>query len=276
MASRCRGSDGSRHAALEDPRSFRGAGTKSCCAGSRASAWRGARPTPFRAALVPRLLTAARAKAAQHWCRQPGTRFEHALSQQPQCALRVSPALGAQLGPQVRERPRASAPRRGVAQIPVVHERQRQRSRRELVPRADGRERWGSAQVWSRPDRCSWLVLPGKCPGRPDLRPRLASPLGQSAFEKEVDGAWHSGRARADPRRDRVLAAAGYRVLRVAEQNVPSALPQVVARIRAAIQEGRGHCPGWPNFFFLVEFGLPGLASALPLNSTGIFDSCAN
>ncbi len=53
----------------------------------------------------------------------------------------------------------------------------------------------------------------------------------------EVDGSWHCGRSRADARRDRVLAAAGYRVLRVAEQEVLSALPQVVARIRVAIEE---------------------------------------
>ena len=53
----------------------------------------------------------------------------------------------------------------------------------------------------------------------------------------EVDGAWHSGRVRADARRDRVLASAGYRVLRVAEQDVLSALAQVVARIRQAIEE---------------------------------------
>jgi very-short-patch-repair endonuclease len=55
----------------------------------------------------------------------------------------------------------------------------------------------------------------------------------------EVDGGWHSGRSRADARRDRMLVAAGYRVLRVAEQDVLSALPQVVARIRAAIEEAR-------------------------------------
>jgi len=51
----------------------------------------------------------------------------------------------------------------------------------------------------------------------------------------EVDGGSHVARARADARRDRVLAAAGYRVLRVSEQDVLSALPQVVARIRAAV-----------------------------------------
>jgi len=52
----------------------------------------------------------------------------------------------------------------------------------------------------------------------------------------EVDGGWHCARVRADARRDRVLAAAGYQVLRVAEQDVLSAPVQVVARIRAAIE----------------------------------------
>ncbi len=42
---------------------------------------------------------------------------------------------------------------------------------------------------------------------------------------------------RHDTRRDRVLAAAGYRVLRVAEHQVLSALPHVLARIREAIEE---------------------------------------
>lgn len=36
---------------------------------------------------------------------------------------------------------------------------------------------------------------------------------------------------------DRTLASAGYRLLRMAEEEVLSALPQVVARIRAAIEE---------------------------------------
>ena len=53
----------------------------------------------------------------------------------------------------------------------------------------------------------------------------------------EVDGGSHSGRVRADARRDRVLAVAGYRVLRVSEREVLTALPQVVARIRAALAE---------------------------------------
>jgi len=51
----------------------------------------------------------------------------------------------------------------------------------------------------------------------------------------EVDGPSHSGRARADARGDRVIMAAGYRVLRVSEQEVLSSLPTVVARIRAAL-----------------------------------------
>ncbi len=52
----------------------------------------------------------------------------------------------------------------------------------------------------------------------------------------EVDGGWHTGRSRADARRDRILAASGYQVLRVGEQDVLSGLPQVLARIRAAIK----------------------------------------
>lgn len=51
----------------------------------------------------------------------------------------------------------------------------------------------------------------------------------------EVDGAWHAGSTRRDARRDRVLASTGYRTLRVTETQVVSALPQVVARVRAAI-----------------------------------------
>ena len=52
----------------------------------------------------------------------------------------------------------------------------------------------------------------------------------------EVDGEWHGSRASADARRDRVLAAAGYRVLRLSAERVLSALPEVVASIRAAVE----------------------------------------
>ena len=54
----------------------------------------------------------------------------------------------------------------------------------------------------------------------------------------EVDGPWHERRVAADQRRDRVLAAAGYRVLRVSAEEVVSSLTAVVGRIRAAA--GRG------------------------------------
>jgi very-short-patch-repair endonuclease len=53
----------------------------------------------------------------------------------------------------------------------------------------------------------------------------------------EVDGPWHARRTHRDARRDRVLTFAGYRILRVTEHQVLSALPKVVARIRAAIVE---------------------------------------
>jgi len=47
----------------------------------------------------------------------------------------------------------------------------------------------------------------------------------------EVDGGWHSNRVRRDARRERVLRAAGYRVLRVTADEVLHALPDVVGRI---------------------------------------------
>ena len=52
----------------------------------------------------------------------------------------------------------------------------------------------------------------------------------------EVDGPWHAARAAADRRRDRVLSGAGYRVLRVAADEVLHSLPAVPARITAAVQ----------------------------------------
>lgn len=50
----------------------------------------------------------------------------------------------------------------------------------------------------------------------------------------EVDGGYHSERARADARRERELKAAGYRVLRIATENVVHALPSVLRVIMAA------------------------------------------
>jgi very-short-patch-repair endonuclease len=47
----------------------------------------------------------------------------------------------------------------------------------------------------------------------------------------EVDGGSHQGRQRRDAARDRVLARLGWRVLRVAENEVFSELDVVVARI---------------------------------------------
>jgi very-short-patch-repair endonuclease len=52
----------------------------------------------------------------------------------------------------------------------------------------------------------------------------------------EVDGAWHAPRAAADRRRDRTLAAAGYRILRVSAERVLTSLPEVLACIRAAVR----------------------------------------
>ncbi len=51
----------------------------------------------------------------------------------------------------------------------------------------------------------------------------------------EIDGSWHHGRAAADRRRDRVLARAGFRVLRFSNRSVETALPAVLAAVRAAL-----------------------------------------
>lgn len=54
----------------------------------------------------------------------------------------------------------------------------------------------------------------------------------------EVDGGYHAGRRQADERRDRWLARAGYRVLRVDADVVMNRLPVAVARILAALEGG--------------------------------------
>jgi very-short-patch-repair endonuclease len=54
----------------------------------------------------------------------------------------------------------------------------------------------------------------------------------------EVDGSWHSNRAQRDARRERVLCAAGYRVLHVTGDEVLHSLPTVVSRIRTALAPG--------------------------------------
>ena len=50
----------------------------------------------------------------------------------------------------------------------------------------------------------------------------------------EVDGGYHARRVTADTRRDRKLARAGYRVLRVEAPEVMRDLPLVIAKIAAA------------------------------------------
>ncbi len=51
----------------------------------------------------------------------------------------------------------------------------------------------------------------------------------------EVDGGWHRGRERLDARRDRVLAKAGWRVLRLRAKLVLGDLPAAVALVREAL-----------------------------------------
>jgi very-short-patch-repair endonuclease len=55
----------------------------------------------------------------------------------------------------------------------------------------------------------------------------------------EVDGGSHLRRASADARRDRALARAGYRVLRIDAEIVIGDLDAAVAMVRAAIAEAR-------------------------------------
>jgi very-short-patch-repair endonuclease len=56
----------------------------------------------------------------------------------------------------------------------------------------------------------------------------------------EVDGGYHAQRERADERRDRALAAAGYRVVRVSAELVMRDLPAAVAVVAAAIETSDG------------------------------------
>ena len=53
----------------------------------------------------------------------------------------------------------------------------------------------------------------------------------------EVDGAYHTDRQRADARRDRELSRHGFRILRLPADLVLGALPQAIARIRAALAD---------------------------------------
>ncbi|MBI4950533.1 MAG: DUF559 domain-containing protein [Myxococcales bacterium] len=52
----------------------------------------------------------------------------------------------------------------------------------------------------------------------------------------EVDGAYHAERGRADARRDRNLARAGYRVLRLPAELVQHRIDEAVALVRAALE----------------------------------------
>jgi very-short-patch-repair endonuclease len=52
----------------------------------------------------------------------------------------------------------------------------------------------------------------------------------------EVDGGYHAQRQRADERRDRALAAAGYRVVRVSAELVMRDLPAALALVVATIE----------------------------------------
>jgi very-short-patch-repair endonuclease len=55
----------------------------------------------------------------------------------------------------------------------------------------------------------------------------------------EIDGGYHEERARADARRDRALAGAGYSVVRIEAELVMRDEDAAVARVRAAIEARR-------------------------------------
>ena len=85
------------------------------------------------------------------------------------------------------------------------------------------------------------------CGGRLGVAFRRQVPIGRFIVDfcapgvglvVEVDGAYHAGRAGADARRDRDLARAGYRVLRLEAEVVLKQLPVALARVRAALAEG--------------------------------------
>jgi very-short-patch-repair endonuclease len=62
----------------------------------------------------------------------------------------------------------------------------------------------------------------------------------QVALVVEIDGGYHSARRRADARRDRALARAGYRVLRIGAELVMRDLGSALALVEAAIERARG------------------------------------
>jgi len=56
----------------------------------------------------------------------------------------------------------------------------------------------------------------------------------------EVDGGYHAERQRADERRDRALAGAGYRLLRIEAEMVMRDLDGAVALVEEEIRRSRG------------------------------------
>jgi very-short-patch-repair endonuclease len=55
----------------------------------------------------------------------------------------------------------------------------------------------------------------------------------------EIDGGYHAARGRADAKRDRALARAGYRVVRVSAESVMREIDAAVAVVRVAIEAAR-------------------------------------
>jgi very-short-patch-repair endonuclease len=89
-----------------------------------------------------------------------------------------------------------------------------------------------------------WTALRGRRMG--GLRFRRQHPVGRFVLDfycaaaklcVEVDGGIHDEQTERDEERSAVLAAGGYRVLRVRNEEVLAALPSVLARIERAAQQ---------------------------------------
>ena len=92
----------------------------------------------------------------------------------------------------------------------------------------------------TRAEEWLWRELSGSKTGHAFRRQLVIGPYivdfacTKSRLVVELDGASHVGRARHDAHRDRVLASVGWRVLRIADDDVISDLDAVVARLTAA------------------------------------------
>ncbi len=115
---------------------------------------------------------------------------------------------------------------------------QRSRSKRAAVLAERAREMralptWGEARLWHelRGSRLGVAFRRQLVIGR--YIADFAAPSVRLVVE--VDGGYHAACAVRDARRDRALARAGYRVLRLEDELVQRRMPEAVTGIRAAV-----------------------------------------